>query len=88
MKKTVTATEARKNFYKLLDKASQPGQHITITRQGKDPVIMLSQEEIESWQETIEVMSDPQLVKNIEAAKKSKDFTPLDEVLNELGWRE
>jgi len=83
---TYTATEARKQFYKLLRQAGQPGGKVTITLEGQDPVVLMSQDEWESWMETLEVMSDPQLVSDIEAAKQEKNGTPLEDVIKELGW--
>lgn len=65
MNKTVTATEARKNFFKLLDIAGRPGMSITITLEGRSPLVIMSQEEFEGWQETLEIMSDPKLMKDI-----------------------
>lgn len=85
-KRTYTATEARKQFYKLLRAASKPGNRITITLEGQDPVALMPADEIDSWIETLEVMSDPQLVKDIEEAKKSNDFMPLEDFIKELGW--
>lgn len=88
VKRTYTATEARKQFYKLLRAASQPGKRITITLEGQDPVVLMSQDDLEGWLETLEIMSDPQLVKDIREAKKSKDFMPLEDFIKELGWEE
>ena len=85
---TYTATEARKQWYQLLRQASKPGGKVTITLSGHEHVVLMSQEEWESWMETLEVMSDPQLVKDINEAKKSKHGTPLEDVIKELGWEE
>ena len=83
-----TATEARKNWFKILRDAGKPGHEIIITRKGKDPIILMPEEELEEWKETLEVMSDPQLVKDIEEARKESGGTPLDKVIKELGWEE
>lgn len=85
MKKIVTATEARRQLYKLIRAAGKPGGKVTITLAGSPPVVMMSQEELEGWMETLEVMSDPELVKDIAEAEKSKDFIPLEDVQRELG---
>ncbi len=86
MKNTISATEARKNFYELVRKASKPGAKIIITLEGEEPVIMMSQEEVESWMETLAVMSDPKLVQDIKEAERVKDFDSWDKVKRELGW--
>lgn len=65
MRKYVTATEARKQLFKLLEFAGKHGSSIVITLEGRPPVVMLSLDEFEGWQETVEVMSDPKLMKDI-----------------------
>lgn len=65
MNKIVTATEARKNFFQLLKFAGKPGMSVTITLEGQSPLVIMSREELEGWQETLEIMSDPKLVKDI-----------------------
>jgi len=84
MNKIVTATEARRQLYKLIRQASKPGGKVTITLAGEEPVVLISQEELEGWMETLEVMSDPQLVKDIEKAKKEKGGVDWDDFKKEL----
>jgi prevent-host-death family protein len=86
MKKTYTATEARKQFFKLVRQAAKPGSKITITLEGEEPVVLMAQEELESWMETLEVMSDSQLVKDIKEAEERGDYTPWEDAKKELGW--
>lgn len=86
MKKIISATEARKNFYKLVRAAGKPGARYTIMLEDEEPVVLMSQAEWEGWMETMEIMSDPQLVKDIEQAKKEKDAIPWEDVKKELGW--
>ena len=66
MTRFVTATQARKQFFQLLDLAEKPGSAITITREGHQPITMMSADEFEGWMETLEIMSDPELVAAIE----------------------
>lgn len=56
----------------LLDLASKPGHQVTITHEGHLPVIMMSQEDFEGWVETLEIMSDPQLMKDLRNYEKQK----------------
>ena len=65
MNRLVTATEARKNFFQLIKIAGKPGSNVTITLEGEVPVVMMSADEFEGWMETLEIMSDPQLVQDI-----------------------
>ena len=62
---TLTATKARQNFFKLIELVQQPGREITITIEGEPKIIMMSVEDFEGWKETLEIMSDPEMVKGI-----------------------
>lgn len=73
MNKVVSATQARKNFFQLLKLAAVPGSSVTITVEGQSPVIVMSQEDFEGWQETMEIMSDPKLVKAIREGREDMD---------------
>lgn len=62
----MTATEARKNFYAVIDEAGHPGVAVAITHEGIPKVVVMSFEEYEGWMETMEIMSDPSLDAEIE----------------------
>lgn len=86
MKKIMTATEARKDFFSVLKAAGKPGRTITITLGGEPPVIMMSAEEFEGWVETLEIMSDPELVRQLDKAKTESETITLDELMEEFGY--
>jgi prevent-host-death family protein len=60
--KNVTATEARKHLFDLIEQAGRPGSYVTITHEGIPKVIVMSTEDFEGWQETVEIMADPDLL--------------------------
>lgn len=70
MTKTVTATQARKNFFKLLEEAKTPGHFVTITLGGLPAVTLMSAEELDGWMETMEIMADEKLVRGVKKARK------------------
>jgi PHD/YefM family antitoxin component YafN of YafNO toxin-antitoxin module len=70
MTRTISATLARKDFFKLIDQADRPGASIGITVDGEMRVVMMSAGEYEGWLETLEIMSDPELMKGIEQGMK------------------
>lgn len=91
MNKFITATEARKNFYAVIDEAGHPGVAVAITHEGTPKVVVMSFEEYEGWQETMEIMADPELdkeltaaVKDMKAGKLHKDTISLDKVKKRL----
>ncbi len=58
----LTITEARNRFMKLPDQASKD-QVIAVTRRNKEVLAVLSWDLYEGLMETLEIMSDPKLMK-------------------------
>lgn len=85
---TLSASEARANFYTILDRASRYLQSFTITRRGKPVAMVVSKDEREGWEETLEILSDRELVKSIhqgmEDIKHGRVYTE-EEVFKSLG---
>jgi prevent-host-death family protein len=49
----------------LVDVVERRDEPITITRNGKPIAIIMSKEEYDSWHETVEILRDPQFLKEI-----------------------
>lgn len=72
---TLTASEARENLYQIIKKASMGMQAFEIKLRGSEPVVLMSRSEIESWEETLDIMSSPEEVKDLrEAMKETKVY--------------
>lgn len=91
MNKFMTITEARKNLYAVVDEAEHPGVTVAITHNGMPKVVVMSFEEYEGWQETMEIMADPELdkelteaMKEMKSGKLHKDAISLGEVKKRL----
>ena len=70
-KTILSISEARKNIFKIAEKVQKPAVYYILTEKGRPKVVVLSAEEFESWQETLEVMRIfPKLGKDIEKAEK------------------
>lgn len=87
----MTITEARKNLYAVVEEAEHPGVTVALTHNGTPKVIVMSFEEYEGWQETMEIMADPELdkdlteaMKEIKGGKLHKDTISLDEMKKKL----
>ena len=83
----IPASEARSNFYDLLDEVSTTSKRFIITKRGRAQAIVLSLEEVESWEETLEIMSNKKLVRDIKEGLsdlKRGRVTPLEDVIKEL----
>jgi antitoxin YefM len=62
----VTYTELRQNLTRYMDEAVDNRVPILVTRQGtKGNVVILSEEEFESWQETVYLLSNPSNAKRL-----------------------
>ncbi|MDP9245972.1 MAG: type II toxin-antitoxin system Phd/YefM family antitoxin [Chloroflexota bacterium] len=86
--KTLPLTEARKDLSKIVDEVSNVHEHVTITRQGKPAAVVMSADEFESWQETMEIMADPKAMAAIRRAEKdikAGRVRPWEEVRARLG---
>lgn len=67
---TISATNARSKFYDLIEEVAKSGARVAITNKGETKAILVSAEEVASWEATMDVMSDPKLVKGIKKGLK------------------
>jgi prevent-host-death family protein len=89
-KTTLPISEARKRIFEIADEVQKPGLHYTFTVKGRPKIVMMSAEEFESLQETIEVLRDfPDLDKDINEMEKDlksgkhKSYKTLEELTSE-----
>jgi prevent-host-death family protein len=88
MARTVPFTDARAHLTELLDEIEEIHEHVVITRNGRPAAVVMSQDEYESLIETLEVLSDPELMAAL--AESDEDIAagrvrPWEEVKRELG---
>ena len=89
-KTTISISEARKKIFEIAEDVQKPSTHYTLTENGRPKAVLMSAEEFESWQETIEVMHEfPDLKKDIaraEAEIKKGDYITLEEMMAKGGY--
>ena len=66
--KTLPITEARAKLPQLVKAADERLDRTIITSNGKPSAVIMSYEEYEAWEETLEILSDPDARKAIHAA--------------------
>lgn len=91
MTRTLPITEARINLPTLVDNAKKKLDEYIITVKGKPAAILLSIDEYESLKETLEIMSDPETMKDLKEAEediKAGRVYTWEEVKKELGWED
>lgn len=82
---TFTATEARKNLFEILEKLNNPAVKITINYKGHPRAVMLNSEEFDSHEETLQILADKKLVREIKEAEKQfkhGEYKTFEEVFN------
>lgn len=89
-KTTLPITEVRRRLFEITKAVRKPGVHYTITENGKPTVVIMSVDEFESWQETLELLQDfPNIVEDLKEAEKdikAGRTIPYEQVLRELGY--
>jgi len=69
--KTLPLSEAKSRFSRIVDEIADRDERITITRNGKPVAIMLSPSEFESLLATLDILSDPDMMAQIERSKRA-----------------
>ena len=60
--KTLSLTEVKAKLSELVDEVESRDERIVITRKGRPAAVLVSQDDLDSWQETIETTSDRALM--------------------------
>lgn len=56
---------ARTKLYDLIDEVSASGKRVGITKKGEAKVVLISQEDLNSLEATLDIMSDTELMESI-----------------------
>lgn len=78
----LSAVKAR--LSELVDVVDRRDEPITITRNGKPIAIIVSKEEYDGWHETVEILRDPQFLKEIRDGIRRLARTKKRQTLDEL----
>ena len=73
--KTLSVSEAKMKLSSLVDAVEGTDEEVVITRNGRPAAVLVSPDEFESWNETVAVRRQPELVAEIKkglAALKAK----------------
>jgi antitoxin YefM len=79
--KTITATKARENLYRLMDEVAVTSEPVQITGR-RAGAVLLSETDWRAIQETLYLLSIPGMRASIRKGFK----TPLSECVEELNW--
>jgi len=86
-KTTLPISEARKKIFQIAKEVQKPSNYYTLTEKGRPKAVIMSVEEFESIMETMEILSDPELMKKIEKAEaeyKKGEYIKWEDVKKEI----
>ncbi|KKP58105.1 MAG: hypothetical protein UR52_C0022G0012 [Candidatus Gottesmanbacteria bacterium GW2011_GWA1_34_13] len=85
---TLTTSEARINIYNMMKQVGKNLRRFIITHEGKPTAVLMPIEDVESLEETNEILADKKLMRDIRQAKKdikAGRVYSLEQVKKELG---
>jgi antitoxin YefM len=72
----ITESDLHANLDRYMDDVIETCTPIVVTRQGKPAIVMMSLEEFEGWQETVQLLSSPRnaevLLRSIRDAEEGR----------------
>ena len=85
--KTLPLSEVKMKLSQLISEVNSMDEQITITRNGKPAAVLISPQEFDSWQETVTIRSNAELMKEIRrglrALTRTKRLYSLDELVGD-----
>lgn len=63
--KTLSLSEVKMKLSALVDAVQATDEEVVITKNGRPAAVLVSPDEFESWRETSDIRSDPDLMKEI-----------------------
>jgi antitoxin YefM len=66
---TIPLSDARARLSELVDEAVRTHERVEITRNGRRAAVLLSADDFDSLQETLDILSDPQLMQELAEAE-------------------
>ena len=66
----MSLADVKNRFSEVVDRIEREHGRVVVTRHGKPAAILMSVEDVESLEETLAILSDPQLVAEIRAGER------------------
>jgi prevent-host-death family protein len=83
MSKVLPLSEVKAKLSEVVDEIVTTHERVTVTRNGRPVVVVLSADDLEAIEETVAILSDPAAVREIEqgrAAVAADDVATKDEI--------
>ncbi len=73
MSETMSLASVKAHLSEVLDRVLLTHARITITRHGRREAVIMSTEDLDALEETLELLSDPEAVREIAEARAAAD---------------
>jgi prevent-host-death family protein len=70
---TLPLSEAKAKLSQIADEVHRTHDRVTITKNGRSYLVLMSAEDLESLEATIELLSDPEGMRRVEDARRELD---------------
>jgi len=83
MSRVLSLSEVKAKLSEVVDEIDTTHERVTVTRNGRPVVVLVSTDDIEAIEETVAILSDPAAVRQIEqgrAAIAAGDLASRDEI--------
>lgn len=70
MSDTVPFSDAKSHLSELADRVEQEHDRILVTRNGRPSFVLISPDDLESMEETLDILRDPELVASITRSRR------------------
>jgi antitoxin YefM len=70
MSETLPLSSVKAHFSELVDRVEDQHDRVVVTRNGKPAAVLISADDLESLEETLQIMSDPTLMAQIQESEQ------------------
>jgi antitoxin YefM len=82
---TVPLSDVRSKLSSVIERVETTHDRVTITRNGRPAAVLISPADLESLEETLDVLSDPSTMRKL---REGEDAVAAGDVLDEAGLRD
>ena len=71
MSETLPLARVKSRFSEMVDRVEHTHDRIVVTRNGRPAAVMISPEELTSLEDTLELLSDPEAMRELDEARRA-----------------
>lgn len=70
MSETLPLADIKARLSEIVDRIDREHERVVLTRNGRPAVVMMSPDDLEALEDTLDLLSDPEALKEIDAARR------------------